>query len=161
MRWAIAGFAGLMLAACDSDAGEGAAPLAEHSVDPATGATRMTIPHGNGTATLLAGPEVPVALPDGLTLFPGMRVENNARFARKEGEGALVSFAADAPAPAIIAHYRGEAEAAGFAVTLEHAAAGSVLLIAERSRDGARLAVTATTGTPTTGQLAVSTIPRG
>lgn len=160
MRWGIAGVAGLLLAGCEAGEG-GEPPRAEHSIDPLTGETRMTIPQGRRTATLLAGPGVPVALPDGLTLFPGTRVRNNARFARGDGEGSLVTFAADAPAGEIVAHYRREAEAAGFAVTLEHGAAGSVLLIAERSRDGARLAVSATGGTPTTGQLALSTIPRG
>lgn len=161
MRRIIAGLAGLMLAGCgaadDSAAADG--PLADHSIDPATGETRMTIPLAGSTATLLAGPTVPVSLPDGFTLFPGTRIANNARFAQAGGEGSLVTFASDAPAAAVIAHYREQAAAAGFAITVEHEAADSLLLIGERARDGARIAVsaTATPGAATTGQLVLST----
>ena len=143
-----------MLAGCGG-AGE-SSRQAEHSIDPATGETRMTIPDKGGAATLRAGPSVPVSMPEGFSLFPGTRVTNNARFTRADGEGSLVTFTADAPAKDILAHYRHEAEAAGFAITLEHEAAGSLLLIGERKRDSARLAVTATKGAPTTGQLVLS-----
>jgi hypothetical protein len=154
MRWGIAGIVAMMLAGCDG-AGD-PSRQAEHSIDPATGETVMTIPDKRGAATLRAGPSVPVALPQGFSLFPGTRVTNNARFTRADGEGTLVTFTADAPAKDILAHYRREAEAAGFAITLEHEAAGSLLLIAERERDGARLAVTVTEGAPTSGQLVFS-----
>lgn len=163
MRWVMAGLLGLMLTGCDA-AADSDRPETMHRIDPATGETVITIPAEGATATLRAGPAVPVALPAGFTLFPGTRITNNARFDRAEGQGSLITFAADAPAEAIIAHYRQQAEAAGFAITLEHDAAGSLLLIGERTRDGARLAVTATggaeEGSTTTGQLVLSAIPK-
>lgn len=151
MRWGIAGIAGLMLAGCGGEVGT--SRRAEHSIDPVTGETRMTIPHQGETATLRAGPAVPVALPAGLSLFPGTRIAGNARFAQGKRVGSLLTFAADAPAADVMAHYRREAEAAGFAIVLEHAAAGSLIFVADRGRDGARLAITAKSGPPTTGQV--------
>ncbi len=165
MRWVIAGIAGLMLSGCDapdhldkSGAGE---REAEHTIDPETGEVRMIIPHKDGTATLRSGPNVPVTLPRGISMVPGARVLAHSQFAMGDGQGSLVTFEADVEAPAVIAHFRDQARAAGFAVTLENDAAGTLMIVGERKRDGARLAVTATAGEPTTGQIVVSTIPTG
>ncbi|MFO6448481.1 hypothetical protein ACLBKU_15210 [Erythrobacter sp. NE805] len=156
MRWGIAGIAGLMLAGCDAAGDAEPAPEAVHSVDPATGELHMVIPHEDGPATLRSGPTLPVRLPDGLTLPEGATVTANSRFEQAGGSGALVTFETLAPAAAVITHFRDQAEAAGFAITLDRALATSHLLLGERARDGAKLSVTATSGPPTSGQILVS-----
>ena len=164
MRWGIGAIAGLMLAGCGGGAAgdaTGAGPLAEHTIDPETGETRITIPRAEGTATLRAGPRVPVVLPDGLALPDGATIRDHARFERAGGEGILVTFETDVPAADVVARLRDQAVAAGFAVTLENAAGGTLLLIGARPRDGARLAVSAAEGTPTTAQLVFTAFPPG
>ncbi len=162
----MAGLAGLMLTGCDGLdsaglSGSDEPPLAAHSIDPETGEVRMIIPRKDGTATLRSGPSVPVSLPEGFTLLPGTKVTTHSLFSRPEGQGSLVTFEVDTEAGAVVAHFRGQAKAAGFAITLENNTAGTLLMVGERKRDGARLVVTATPGEPTTGQLMLSTIPAG
>lgn len=163
MGWRIAGLAGLILTGCDGadPTGTEQRPTAQHVVDPATGETRMTIPRPDGAATLRSGPDVPLALPKGFTLPDGSRVLTNSLFSRSDGDGTLVTFEAEPSAQAVIGHFRNQAEAAGFAITVEVETAGTLLIVGERKGDGARLAVTATEGMPTQGQLIVSTIAPG
>jgi hypothetical protein len=158
MRWRIAGLAGLILAGCDraDPASTAQRPAAQHIVDPATGETRMIIPRPDGAATLRSGPDVPLALPKGFSLPDGTRVLTNSLFSRPDGDGTLVTFEAEPSAQAVIGHYRDQARAAGFAITVEVETAGTFLMVGERKKDGARLAVTATEGVPTQGQLIVS-----
>jgi hypothetical protein len=161
MRWRIGVLAGLALTGCSGPepAGETAAEpatSAEHIIDLATGETRMAIPHEDGVATLRSGPNVPLTLPDGLSLFPGSRVLDNSLVTRPRGKGTLVTFEADAPAAAVIAHYRDQAQAAGFVIALDVEAGGTLMVGGARDPDGATLSVTATTGKPTAGQLVIS-----
>ncbi len=124
----------------------------EHIIDPATGETRITIPQKDGIATLRSGPKVPVSLPEGFSLFPGARVVGNSMVTRTgEGQNTLVTFETDAPAAEVIAHYREQAKAAGFAITLEAETGDTFIMVGERG--GGRIAATATQGAPTTGQL--------
>ena len=161
----LAGSAALMLAACGADSPEAGTAAddvgAQYTIDPATGEIRMTIRRETGEATLRSGARVPVSLPAGFSLFPGSRVVSNSLVTRPDGQGILITFETAAPAEAVIAHYRAEAEAAGFAIQLELAANGSVLVGGKRARDGASLSVTATTGTPATGQIIINTITGG
>ncbi len=164
MRWQIAVCAGgLWLAACEAapDAREAVpAPGAEHVIDPLTGETRITLPAEDGLATLRAGPNVPLLLPEGFTLFPGARVVTNARVTRPGRASTLVTFEADAPAAAVIAHTRAEAATAGFAIAVDLDTEGTGTIAATRRVDGATLSLTATQGEPTTGQLAIAA-PQG
>ncbi|WP_143738403.1 hypothetical protein [Erythrobacter colymbi] len=155
LRMALAAALAASLAACD-DAGDAAQPTAEHTVDPATGETRMTIHGKDGPATLHAGPAVPVSLPPGFTLPPGARVTSNALAARPGGQGVLLSFETDAPAPEVIAHTRREAEAAGFRIEIDLDTAEARTIAGVRAKDRATVSLTVTQGTPATAQLALS-----
>lgn len=128
----------------------------EHTIDPATGETRITIPQKDGIATLRSGQKVPVTLPEGFSLFPGARVVGNSLVTRTGGgQNALVTFDTDAPAAQVIAHYREQAKAAGFVIAIELTTGDTTILVAERKGDGTRLSATATQGTPATGQLVI------
>jgi hypothetical protein len=148
-----------LLAAACKDGGEGAGAGAGadggrgYTIDPATGEHRMTIKREAGEARLRSGAAVPVALPEGFTLFPGTRVRENARVTQPGGEGMLVTFEADAPAAELAAHYRDAGVAAGFAIEADLDTNGTRLVSAVRAGDEARLTVTATQGKPTIGQL--------
>lgn len=132
----------------------------EHVIDPATGEVRMTIPQKDGIVTLLSGPKVPVTLPQGFSLFPASRVLGNSQVKRSGGgQDTLVTFEADAPAADVIAHYRDQAQAAGFAVSLEAETGDTRIFVGERG--GTKLTATATQGTPTTGQLIIAARPTG
>lgn len=149
-----------MLAGCEASPGAEPAPApgpsAEHVIDPVTGETRITIPAKDGLATLRSGPNVPLALPEGFTLFPGARVVSNAQVTRPGDTRTLVAFEADAPAAAVIAHTRAEAAAAGFAVAVDLDTEGTRTIAGTRAADGATLSLTATQGEPTTGQLTIA-----
>ncbi len=134
----------------------------EHTIDPATGEARITIPQKDGIATLRSGPNVPVSLPEGFSLFAGARIVGNSLVTRPGGgQNALVTFETDAPAADVITHYREQAKAAGFAIAIEQTTGDTTILVAERKGDGARLSATATQGSPATGQLIVGGVKAG
>jgi hypothetical protein len=115
----------------------------------------MTITGEDGDATLRAGANVPVTLPDGFSLFPGTKVISNAVVSQPDGQGTMIQFEADAPADKVIAHYREQAKAAGFAIELEMNTNGTQMIAGQRKDDSASLSVTATSGDMTTGQIII------
>jgi len=138
----------------------GANSQTEHVIDPATGEVRMTIPGKDGAVTVLSGPKLPVSLPKGFSLFAGSRVLGNSRAMRPgRRQDTLVIFEADAPAADVIAHYRDQAKAAGFAVTLDVQTGDTLILVGERG--GTKLTATATQAAPTTGQISIAAKPNG
>lgn len=157
----LASSAALTLAACGSetsgefttDDGENA----EYTIDKATGETSMTIKSEDGTATLRSGADVPVSLPDGISLFPGSKVVTNTVVKQPDGQTTMVMFETNAAADKIVAHYRQQAQAAGFDIQLEMNTNGTLMIGGERKRDGSTLSVTATTndGDATTGQIMI------
>lgn len=147
----------LLAVACKDEAEDAGARLGRgYTIDPATGEHRMTIEREDGEVRLRSGAEVAVALPEGFTLFPGTKVRENARVTRSGSEAMLLTFEADAPAEEIVAHYRDAAKAAGFAIEVDLDTGGSRTVSAVRADDDATLTVTATDGTPTTGQLFIA-----
>lgn len=162
----IAGSAALMLAACGSEkSGEfttGDGKNAEYTIDEETGETNMTIEGKDGTATLRAGTDVPVNLPDGFTLFPGTKVVNNAVVNQPDGQGTMITFESATPADKVVAHYRDAAKAAGFDIQLEMNTNGTQMVAGERKADKATVSVTASPsegegGAVTTGQIIIAT----
>jgi hypothetical protein len=155
----LAGTAALTLAACGSEtSGEFTTEdgkNAEYTIDKDSGETSMTIKSEDGDATMRSGANVPVSLPDGFTLFPGSKVVTNTVVDQPDGKGTMVTFEADAPADKVVAHYRDAAKAAGFDIQLEMNTNGTMMVGGERKADGSSLSVTATTGTPTTGQIII------
>lgn len=158
----LAGTAALMLAACGSSETSGEFTTedgknAEYTIDKDSGETSMTIKGEDGDATLRAGANVPVSLPDGFTLFPGSRVVSNAVVSQPDGAGTMITFEADVPAETVLSHYRDAAKAAGFDIQLELNTNGTLMVGGERKSDASSFSVTATDGTPTTGQIIIGT----
>ena len=163
-----AGLALMMtLAACGSETSgefttdDGA--NAEYTVDKATGETSMTIKGKDGTATLRSGSDVPLTLPDGFSLFPGSTVVSNTVVNQPDGRGTMVAFEATAPADSVIAHFREQAEAAGFNIEIEMNTNGTMMVGGQRKADSASFSVTATAGddSATTGQIIIGTKTAG
>jgi hypothetical protein len=156
---ALAATLAAMLAACGSEtSGEFTTEdgkNAEYTIDKDSGETTMTITGEDGDATLRAGANVPVTLPDGFSLFPGTKVISNAVVSQPDGQGTMIQFEADAPADKVIAHYREQAKAAGFAIELEMNTNGTQMIAGQRKDDSASLSVTATSGDMTTGQIII------
>lgn len=163
--WAMAGGAALLVAACGSEtSGEFTTEdgeNAEYTIDKATGETSMTVKGPDGTATLRSGADVPVNLPDGFSLFPGSRVVTNTVVKQPDGQGTMVSFESDAAADAVIAHYRKQAESAGFDIQIEMNTNGTRMIGGERKADGSSMSITASgnDGAATTGQIIIGTKP--
>jgi len=161
----VAATAMLGLAACGSEtSGEfttADGKDGEYTIDKETGETSMTITGEDGEASLRAGTNVPVSLPDGFTLFPGSKVVNNAVVNQPDGQGTMITFEADAPADKVVAHYRDAAKAAGFEIQMEMTTNGTQMVGGERASDGATMSVTATSGEPTSGQIILATKKAG
>jgi hypothetical protein len=157
----LASAAALALTACGSEtSGEfttADGENAEYTIDKDSGETSMTITGEDGDATLRAGANVPVSLPEGFSLFPGTKVISNAVVSQPDGQGAMVQFEADAPADTVVAHYRDQAKAAGFDIQLEMTTNDTVQIGGERKADESSILVTATTGddSKTTGQIII------
>lgn len=161
MGMAMAGGAMLTLAACGSEtSGEFTTEdggNAEYTIDEDSGETSMTIKGEDGTATLRSGADVPVDLPDGFSLYPGAKVITNTIVDQPDGKGTMVMFETDAAADKVMAHFRKEAEDAGFNIQIDANMNGSLMIGGERKADGSTLSVTATQGEDdaTTGQLII------
>jgi len=133
---------------------------AHYTIDKATGETSMTIKGDDGDATMRSGPAVPVDLPKGFSLFPGSKVITNTLVNQPDGEATMLTFEAGAPADKVVAHYKGEAKAAGFDIQIEMDTNGTRMIGGERKGDGATLSVTASAGeggAVTTGQIIIAT----
>ena len=153
--------AALTLAACGSEtSGEFTTEegeTAEYTIDKATGETTMTLESDGGKATLRSGADVPVTLPDGFSLYPGAKVITNTIVDQPDGKGTMVMFETPDAAEAVIAHFRKQAEEAGFDIQIDANMNGSLMIGGERKQDGSTLSVTANThqGDATTGQLII------
>ncbi|PKP90091.1 MAG: hypothetical protein CVT75_11950 [Alphaproteobacteria bacterium HGW-Alphaproteobacteria-14] len=163
----LASIAAFSLAACGSEtSGEFTTEqgeTAEYTIDKGTGETSMTIEGPDGTATLRSGADVPVSLPAGFSLFPGSKVVTNTVVNQPGGQGTMVTFEADAAADTIIAHYRDQAKAAGFAIQIEMNTNGTRMIGGERERDGSTLSITATDNQDdaSTGQIIIGSKTSG
>jgi hypothetical protein len=157
----LTGGAALALAACGSEtSGEFTTEdgeTAEYTIDKATGETSMTIESEDGTATLRSGADVPVDLPDGFSLYPGAKVITNTVVNQPDGQGTMVMFETEDAADKVIAHFREQAEAAGFDIQIDARMGESLMIGGERKSDGSSLSVTANAneGDATTGQLII------
>ncbi len=158
---ALVGSAAITLAGCGSetsgefttDDGE----TAEYTIDKDSGETSMTVEGPDGTATLRSGADLAVEMPAGFSLFPGSTVLTNTVVNQPDGKGTMVMFESDGTADAVMAHYRNQAEAAGFDIQLEMNTNGSMMIGGERKADGSTMSITATAnaGEKTTGQIII------
>lgn len=157
----LAGGAALTLAACSSEtSGEFTTEdgeTAEYTIDKDSGETSMTIKSEDGTATMRSGVDVPVDLPAGFSLYPGAKVLTNTVVSQPDGKGTMVMFETGDAADKVIAHFRKQAEEAGFSIQIDANMNGSLMIGGEREGDGSTLSVTANPneGDATTGQLII------
>ncbi len=151
--------ASALLAACGSEQSgtitTSDGETAEYRIDEASGETTMTIKTPDGDATMHSGQSVPISLPDGFSLFPGSTVVTNTVVNQPDGAGTMVTFEAGAKAAAIIAHFKAQAEKAGYAIELEATMNETMMLSGKRAGDGASFMVStgAVVDGKTSGQL--------
>ena len=112
-----------LLSACSDRAAMTApdkTPAASYSHDPTSGEIRARIaPKGEEPATLRSGPQVPVRLPRGFTLYPGAKVTANTVVERGDSQRVLMVFETYDPVDLVTAFYRRQARDAGFALSLD------------------------------------------
>ena len=134
-----------LLAACGSEkTGSVTTPdgkTAEYRIDEANGETSMTIQTPEGEATMRSGEAVPVKLPAGFTLYPGTQVVTSTIVNNPDGAGTMVVFKAPAKASDIIAHYKGQAASAGYAIEVEATMNETMMLSGKNAASGASFMV--------------------
>lgn len=95
-------------------------PTKHGEIERTAGETRATIaPHGGSPAIARSGPEVPVSLPKGFTLYPDARVVVNTVVERGGRQRTLLVFETGDPVVEVIALYRRQAAGAGAQLTLD------------------------------------------
>jgi len=146
----------LLLAACGSEKSgtiETDDGTASYTIDESDGEVTATVDTGEGTATMRAGADVAVDLPQGLSIYPGATVVSNAVFEQADSRGALVTMEADASPAEMIDFYREQAEDAGMEIGLTMNTE-TMRMIGGKAEDGSSFSFTATQeGGKTTGQL--------
>jgi hypothetical protein len=148
MRKIGTGLAALLLAGCGSsesgtiETEEGTVEYdAEQRGDGAE--MRFTDEQGNETV-ITSGADVATRLPDGFTVYPGSQLGLSTAMSGNEGQGnMLVMTSSDTPQQ-MVAHYRREAEAAGFTVDMEMTSGDTMVIGGERS-DGMGFSFNAST----------------
>lgn len=75
------------------------------------------------------------ALPDGLKLYPGAKITNNANMMAADGEGGIIAFTSSDTPQEILSYYKEQAEAAGYRIESEIRSGDMQMLIA-KARDG-------------------------
>ena len=153
--------AALALVACGSagdeaDQQDQPEPRGSYAIDAATGETSARYTDARGAVTTLrSGRRVPVALPQGFTVFPDAQVTNNTRVDRPQGRLVLIDFTSAAEPAELAAFYRRQAEAAGITVGTS-LQSGPTMLIGGQGDDGADFSLTATRqGDQTRAQLSL------
>lgn len=150
-----------MLAACGSEKSgtitTSDGETAEYRIDEASGETSMTITTPEGKAVMRSGQGVPVDLPKGFSLYPGTQVISSTIVNQPDGIGTMVMFEAAAKGADIMAHFKRQAEAAGFEIELEATMNETVMLSGKRAGDGSSFMVNANPGEDgkTAGQLVI------
>lgn len=112
----------LLLAACAERETQRQAAVAPSSDAPklTSGEERARIaPQGEAAAIVRSGPEVPVSLPGGFTLYPGASVVSNTVVDRGGQRRVLLVIETPDPVEKVILHYRAEAHAAGMVVEVD------------------------------------------
>jgi hypothetical protein len=123
MRKFSLGIAALLLAGCgSSDSGtvETEDGTVEYDVERGGGEAQMRFTDDEGNETTInAGADVAASLPDGFTVYPGAQVASSTVMSGNEGQGSMTVMTSSASPQDMIAHYRRQAEAAGFAIEME------------------------------------------
>lgn len=121
------------------------------------GETRASITDEDGTVTTLAaGEQVPVKLPQGFSIAPGLKVLNNTHVERDEGSFVLLTMQGDMPVDEAIEFYRKQAEAAGVQVNVDIVTGESTTIAGEGKGGLAFSAMASRSGDKTAVQLTLN-----
>ncbi|MEW4447487.1 hypothetical protein [Qipengyuania sp. JC766] len=143
MRIAVALAAVIALSGCDGGASD---DTPEARGDASGGEYRQTFDLGDGNdAEVRAGGNIDVQLPAGFTVYPGAEVVTTMSASSADGEGRTTMMTTNDDPADVIAFYRKQAEAAGFAIANEMDS-GTARMISGQSADGTGLNVIVGTG---------------
>lgn len=134
---------------------------AEYDVDRDGDGAEIRFTDGDGNETVIntGGSGGEVNLPAGFTLYPGADVIMNNTMSGSTGEGVQLMMRSSDSADDLLAHYRGEAEAAGIEIGMEMNTADSKVIIGE-GPDGLSFSFnTSEADGETTGMLTVGRQP--
>jgi hypothetical protein len=143
MRPAILAFSLLLVAACTAEpaseeeaAAQGERKTGSYTVDGETGEINARVHTDEGTvATLRSGERVPVALPDGFSVYPGAEVLTNTRVDHGGGEGNMLTMRSDDSPAEVTAFYRDQAEKAGIDLEVQMNAGETQMLAGRGPRE--------------------------
>ncbi len=144
------------LAACSSKnaaEAEDAQPereLGSYEIDGQTGEIRARVTQEDGSvATMRSGESVPVAFPEGFTVYPGAEIITNTVVRNAQGEMMVIAMESDALPAAIVEFYREQASAANITIGLDLSAGGAEMLAGEGT-DGLTFSLSASRETDRT-----------
>jgi len=129
----------LALAACGSQQPEGEPATrletaGRYDIDPATGSVSAEHIDPEGVVTRLeAGANLPAALPEPFTVYPGAEVLHNTRVERADARLVYLDFETVDPPDEVIAFYRELVATAGIAPNVEVAGSDSATLGGENA----------------------------
>lgn len=138
MRPAIAA-ACLVLAACGSGndgtiTDDDGAEVGTYEVNGSEATASIRGEDGSVTS-MRSGSQVPVSLPDGFSVAPGLTVLNNTDVERGEGRYVMLTMQGPQPVADVVAFYRKQAEAAGVDVNVD-VTTGESTTIAGEAKSG-------------------------
>ncbi len=140
MRKLLAITATLALAACggsDTTTIESEDGTAEYSVGDNDGDAEIRFTDKEGNETVVAtGSNVDAELPNGFSIYPGATIASNTVMSGGQGEGTMIGLKSTASPDELAAHYRGEAEAAGFEIQMEMKSGDTVMIGGEGPDNG-------------------------
>lgn len=127
MRISGIALAAILLASCDSSAGD------ENEI-------RMSDDEGN--ESIVTSSTAAVVLPDGFSIYPGAAIESTTTMSGADGEGQLIIMTSSASPEDVLAHFREQAETAGYEIDMEMST-GKAHVIAGKRVDGEMFTVNA------------------
>lgn len=121
MRWLMV-LAAVQLAGCceRADDRHASSAPAGASREPGSGEVRARIaPRGEAATLMRSGPQVPIDLPPGFTLYPGAQVISNTVVERAGARRVLLVFETPDALAEVMLFYRAQARGAGVALSLD------------------------------------------
>lgn len=149
----------LLLAGCgDSDSGtiETEDGTVEYDAGQSGGEAQIRFTDKDGNETVInSGTDVAANLPDGFTVYPGAQVVSGTVVNEAEGRGSMTVMTSSDTPQQMAAHFRRQAEAAGFAIELEMTGSDTVTIGGEAADGRAFTFNGGRSGEVTTGMLMV------
>jgi len=145
--WSLASIAALALAGCSSEK-EGTIATDDgdvaYSLDESDGNTRVNLDGPDGEAAVETGEDLTPDLPEGLTLYPGAKVDTVSNVGLGDSAaGTLVSMITSDSPDKVTAWYKAETTKAGYGIEAE-LQTGALHMISGKAEDGRQFSVSAT-----------------